>query len=89
MDASTVIDVVRDALLMTVVVSAPLLGVALVIGLLIGLVQAATSINEMTLSFIPKLLAMAIAAVLCGGWMIQMMADYMRSVFLRIPGLFS
>lgn len=89
MDASTVLDVVRDAMLVTILVSAPLLGVALLVGLAIGLVQAATSINEMTLSFIPKLIAMALAAVLFGGWMMQMLADYMRGVFLRIPGLFS
>jgi len=89
MDAATVMDVVRDALVVTLLVSAPMLGVALLVGLVIGLVQAATSINEMTLSFIPKLIAMAIAAVVFGGWMMQIMADYMRGIFLRIPGLFS
>jgi len=89
MDAATVMDVVRDALVLTLLVSAPMLGVALLVGLVIGLVQAATSINEMTLSFIPKLIAMAIAAVVFGGWMMQIMADYMRGIFLRIPGLFS
>jgi flagellar biosynthetic protein FliQ len=60
MDTSTVVDLGRQALWMTVIISAPLLGIALAVGLVIGILQAATSINEMTLSFIPKLAALAI-----------------------------
>jgi len=60
MDTATVVDLGRQALWITVLISAPLLGVALFVGLIIGILQAATSINEATLSFIPKLAALAI-----------------------------
>ena len=63
MDTATVVDLGRQALWMTVLISAPLLGVALFVGLAIGILQAATSINEATLSFIPKLAALAIGHV--------------------------
>jgi flagellar biosynthetic protein FliQ len=84
-----VIDIGREALWMTVLISAPLLGIALAAGLLIGVVQAATSINEMTLSFIPKLAALAITLVLVGGWQIGVLVDYTRRLFERIPQLFN
>ena len=58
MDQGTVLDIGREALLVVATIAGPMLGVALVIGLLVGIVQAATSINEMTLSFIPKLAAL-------------------------------
>jgi flagellar biosynthetic protein FliQ len=74
---------------MTVIISAPLLGIALAVGLVIGILQAATSINEMTLSFIPKLAALAITIAIFGGWQITTLVDYTRSIFQRIPGLFA
>jgi flagellar biosynthetic protein FliQ len=89
MDTSTVVDLGRQALWMTVIISAPLLGVALAVGLVIGILQAATSINEMTLSFIPKLAALAITIAIFGGWQITTLVDYTRSIFQRIPGLFA
>jgi len=89
MDIATVIDLGREALWMTILVSAPLLGVALAAGLLIGVIQAATSINEMTLSFIPKLAALAVVLILTGGWQIGVMVDFTRRIFERIPQLFS
>lgn len=67
--------------------SAPMLLVALVIGLLIGLFQAATQINEATLSFIPKLLAVFATAVIAGPWMLGLVLDYMRNLFSSIPQL--
>lgn len=76
-------------MLTTLLVSTPMLGIAMLVGLLVGLVQAATSINEMTLSFIPKLLAIALGLVLLGGWQLQLLTDYMRSIFQKIPGLFT
>ena len=88
METETVIDLVREALWVTLVVSTPLLGVALVVGVFIGVVQAATSINEMTLSFIPKLVAMAIAVVLFGSWQIGILTDFIRNIYHRIPTLF-
>lgn len=89
MDVAAVIDLGREALWMTILVSAPLLGVALAAGLLIGVIQAATSINEMTLSFIPKLAALAVVLVLTGGWQIGIMIDFTRRIFERIPQLFN
>ena len=88
METATVIDLVREALWVTLVVSTPLLGVALVVGVFIGVVQAATSINEMTLSFIPKLVAMAVAVVLFGSWQIGILTDFIRNIYHRIPTLF-
>jgi len=67
----------------------PLLLVVLVVGLVISIFQAATQINEMTLSFIPKLLAAGIALVLLGPWLISTMVDYMKMLFTSLPGLVS
>lgn len=89
MDTSMVLDLARQALWITALVSAPLLGVALAVGLIIGIVQAATSINEMTLSFIPKLLAIGLATALFGSWMLVTLVDFTRSIFQRIPALFN
>ena len=88
MDIAAVIDISRQALWMVVLISAPLLVVSLVVGLVIGIIQAATSINEATLSFIPKLAALAITLAVVGGWQLATLVDYTRSIFQRIPGLF-
>ena len=88
MDTAMVVDIGRQALWMTMLISAPLLGVALVVGLIIGIFQAATSINEQTLSFIPKLVALGLTLAILGGWMINTLVDYTRVLFGRIPGLF-
>ena len=89
MDTSSVIELAREAMWVTLLVSAPLLAVVLIIGVVIGIIQAATSINEMTLSFIPKLIGLAGAIVLCGNWQVAVLVDYSRSIFHRIPALFS
>ena len=89
MDSATVVDLARQALWMTMLISAPLLGVGLVVGLLVGIFQAATSINEQTLSFIPKILAVGLTMSIAGGWMINTMVDYTKNVFTRIPQLFT
>jgi flagellar biosynthetic protein FliQ len=68
-------------------VSAPLLLTALVTGLLVSVFQAATQINEMTLSFIPKLLAIFAVMVLAGPWILNVMVDFTRRLFQSIPGL--
>ncbi len=67
---------------------AVVLVVALVVGLMIGIFQAATSINEQTLSFIPKLLALGLTAAVFGTWMINTLVDYTKVLYGRIPGLF-
>ncbi|AMO93942.1 flagellar biosynthetic protein FliQ [Collimonas fungivorans] len=76
-----------QAMKMTLLLGAPLLLVALVSGLIISLFQAATQINEMTLSFIPKLLAVCATMVIAGPWMLNSILDYMRQLFSSIPQL--
>ena len=88
MDTAMVVDLGRQALWMTMLISAPLLGVALLVGLIIGVFQAATSINEQTLSFIPKLVALGLTLAILGGWMINTLVDYTKALYGRIPGLF-
>ncbi len=87
MTPETVMTIGQRALEITLLLSAPLLLTALVVGLLVGVVQAATQINEMTLSFIPKLIAMAAALVIAGPWMLKVMIGYTRELFESIPGL--
>lgn len=88
MDTAMVIDLGRQSLWVIALVSAPLLLVALGVGLVIGIIQAATSVNEMTLSFIPKLVVMALALMLFGSWMLGTLVDFTRGIFERIPTLF-
>ena len=89
MEPATVIDLGRNALWTMMLVSSPMLLVALAVGLFIGVIQAATSINEMTLSFIPKLIALGLAMSLFGAWQLTVMIDYTKDIFKRIPVLFS
>ena len=74
-----------QAMKLTLLLGAPLLLVALVTGLLISLFQAATQINEMTLSFIPKLLGMFVVLIIAGPWMMGLLLDYMQRLFTSIP----
>lgn len=71
----------------TLMVSAPLFLAALVTGLLISIFQAATSINEATLSFVPKLVVIFITLIVAGPWMITLLTDYMRRLWESIPAL--
>jgi flagellar biosynthetic protein FliQ len=87
MNSTAVISIVRDALELTLIISAPLLLTALAAGLVVSVFQAATQINEMTLSFIPKLIAVFVAAVVAGPWMLQLMIDYTQRLFTSIPGM--
>jgi len=89
MDTAMVIDLGRQALWTAMLVCAPLLVVALAVGLIIGIIQAATSINESTLSFIPKLLVMGLALLVFGSWQLVTLIDFTRSIFQRIPTLFT
>jgi flagellar biosynthetic protein FliQ len=81
-----VVQVGRQALEVMLVVAAPLLGVALVVGLAVSVLQAITQINENTLSFLPKLLALAATLGIAGPWLLSMLTDFIRDVFLSIPG---
>jgi flagellar biosynthetic protein FliQ len=88
LDTAMVVDLGREALWVAVIIAAPLLGIALVVGLVIGIIQAATSINEMTLSFIPKLAALVIVMIVLGSWQISVIVDFTRKIYERIPTLF-
>ncbi|HJT51706.1 MAG TPA: flagellar biosynthesis protein FliQ [Nitrosospira sp.] len=87
MTPESVMTLGQKAMEITLLVSAPLLLAALATGLLVSIFQAATQINEMTLSFIPKLVALFATLVLVGPWMLSVMLDYMREVLAGIPGL--
>jgi flagellar biosynthetic protein FliQ len=89
MEVATVVDLGRSALWAIVLISSPLLLVALGVGLFIGVIQAATSINEATLSFIPKLAAMGAPLAIFGSWQLIMLVDYTKDIYKRIPALFS
>jgi flagellar biosynthetic protein FliQ len=88
MDIAQVIDLGKESLWVAVMVAAPLLGVALGVGLIVGIFQAATSIQEMTLSFIPKLAVMVIALSIFGNWQLSVMVNFFQQIFERIPTLF-
>jgi len=87
MTPESVITIGERALVITTMISAPLLLAALVSGVVIGMLQAATQINETTLSFIPKLLTLVATIFATGHWMLQTLIDYTRSLFESIPGL--
>ena len=87
MTPATVIDIGRQAVEVMLLISAPLFIAALATGLLISIFQAATQINEATLSFVPKLVVIFVVLIVTGPWMISMMTDYMRRLFEGIPGM--
>ena len=87
MTADTVIDLARQALYVIALIASPMLLSALAIGLLIGMFQAATSINEQTLSFIPKLAVLLLSIMIAGPWMINLLVNFTRRLYLNIPSL--
>ena len=89
MTAETVMTMTYQAMKIALAMAGPLLVITLIVGLVISIFQAATQINEMTLSFIPKLLAMCGVLVLLGPWLIGLMVDYIRQLIGQIPGLVS
>ena len=87
MSPEMIMSIGSGALGTMVLLAMPLLLTALAIGLLIGVFQAATQINEMTLSFIPKLIGMAVTMVVAGPWMLKLIVSYTRELFESIPSL--
>lgn len=87
MTPEAVLTIARESLTVTTLLAAPLLLVTLVTGVTVGILQAATQINEMTLSFIPKLLALMLTLLVVGPWMLQLITSYTRTLFTSIPGL--
>ena len=87
MDTSLVVDIAIESLIVTTKVAFPILAAALLAGLLVGVLQAATSIQEMTLSFIPKLAVMALALAIFGEWQIAVLMEHFDVIFERIRTL--
>ena len=87
MTPDSIVNIGQQALLVLLMVSAPMLLAALAVGLLVSIFQAATQINEMTLSFIPKVLGMAAVLLLAGPWMLKEMVGYTRQLIESIPSL--
>ena len=84
MEISDVITIGREALIVTIMIAGPLLGGILLIGVVIGILQAATSIQEMTLSFIPKLIIVVVILFVLGGWQILTLVEYLQSLLANL-----
>jgi flagellar biosynthetic protein FliQ len=87
MTPETVMTIGQRALELTILLAAPMLLVALTVGLIVGVFQAATQINEMTLSFIPKLLGLAAVLLVAGPWMLSQLVSYTKQLIESIPSL--
>jgi flagellar biosynthetic protein FliQ len=87
MDTDVVISLATQAMSLALKISIPLLGVGLVVGVLISIIQAVTSIQEQTLSFIPKVLAMAVVLVVGGPWMLNQLLSYTAELWQSIPNM--
>jgi flagellar biosynthetic protein FliQ len=85
MTPESIMEIGQHALYVAMLVAAPLLLTALAVGLLVGVIQAATQINEMTLSFIPKLIAMALVALIAGPWMLRLLVQYTHQLIESLP----
>ena len=84
MTPETVIDVIRQAIEMGAVIAGPILLVCLIVGVAVSVVQAATQVNDMTMVFVPKILAVIVTLVLCGSWMLQMYVDFTRQILRNL-----
>ncbi len=87
MTSDMAIQIGRDALYMVMLISAPMLGLGLLVGVLVSIFQATTQIQEQTLVFIPKIVAIFIAILIFGPWMLSLMVDYTREIFSSMPNM--
>ena len=87
MESGVIIDLVYQALRMAAVLAGPILMALLIVGLVIGILQAATSVNESTVAFVPKLIVFGLVIVLIGPVTLVLFTDYIKELFARIPGL--
>ena len=85
MSADLVIQLAQEALMVVLIVSAPMLGLGLTVGLMVSVFQATTSIQEQTLAFIPKIIAVFVAILIFGPWMLSIMIEFFSSIFTNIP----
>jgi flagellar biosynthetic protein FliQ len=89
MESGVIIDLIYQALRMAAVLAGPILMALLTVGLVIGILQAATSVNESTVAFVPKLIVFGLVIVLIGPVTLVLFTDYIKELFARIPGLVS
>ena len=87
MTDASVVEIVQRALILTLTVTAPILGLGLAVGLIISVFQAATQIHEASLTFVPKIIAVAVAVALFGNWMLTQIVGYTSNLFRSIPTL--
>jgi flagellar biosynthetic protein FliQ len=87
MESGVIIDLVYQALRMAALMAGPILMALLVVGLVIGILQAATSVNESTVAFVPKLIVFGVVILLIGPVTLSLFTDYIKELFARIPGL--
>lgn len=87
LEPSSAVDLVREALMVAVILATPMLVVGMLAGLAIGLIQALTQIQDQTVSFVPKILAMAAVLIACLPWLVTRMLEFTRSVFENAGGL--
>lgn len=85
MNGDLAIQIGREALAMVMLVSAPMLGLGLIVGILVSIFQATTQIQEQTLAFIPKIIAVFLAILIFGPWMLSLMVDYTQQIFQFLP----
>lgn len=81
------LDVTRDALLMTIIISSPMLAIGLIVGLAISIIQTTTSLQEQTLTFVPKLFAILFSVAAFGPWMLRMLTEYLVRLLMHLPQL--
>ena len=89
MSGDLVIQLGQEALMFVMLVSAPMLGLGLLVGLLVSVFQATTSIQEQTLAFIPKIIAVFAAVLIFGPWMLRIMVEYIMNIFVNLPSYIS
>jgi flagellar biosynthesis protein FliQ len=86
-DEAAILDIATKALWASAMVSAPILITSMAVGLLVGLLQSVTQLQEATLTFVPKFIAVALVIVVSGSWMLQTLVDFTRELFRMVPGL--
>ena len=85
MSSELIIQLAQEALMMVMLVSAPMLGLGLIVGLMVSIFQATTSIQEQTLAFIPKIIAVFVAILIFGPWMLRLMVEFVTGIFANLP----
>lgn len=87
MSSDLAVQIGRDALFLVMLVSAPMLGLGLLVGVLVSIFQATTQIQEQTLAFIPKIIAVFVAIVVFGPWMLSLLINYTYGIFSQLPNM--